>query len=147
MNAPIGLISPEISDVLISIKPKFVEKILSGEKKFEFRKAVFKTRPVRKIFVYASAPVQCIVASFEFDGIVSGTPERVWERCKEHAGIAEDAYFNYFDGKESAYSIKIKNLKIFKRPIRPSNHIPNFRPPQSYMYVDNKLEKILMGSL
>lgn len=134
-------------DVLISIKPKYVEKILGGEKKFEFRKVVFKTRPVRKIFIYASAPLQCIVASFDFDGIVSGSPERVWEDCQEYAGIGKDAYFNYFGWRENAYSIKIKNLKIFKNPIRPSQFIPNFRPPQSYMYVDNKLEKILAGSM
>ena len=29
--------------VLLSIKPEFVEKIFSGEKRFEYRKNIFKT--------------------------------------------------------------------------------------------------------
>lgn len=29
-------------EVLLAIKPEFVEKIFSGEKKYEFRKVVFK---------------------------------------------------------------------------------------------------------
>lgn len=146
MNAPIGLVRQEEADVLISIKPKYVDKILRGEKKFEFRKAVFKTKQVRRIFIYASAPVQCIVASFELGEIISGTPEKVWMDCKEFAGIAEDAYFDYFNERDHAYSIKIKNLQIFKEPVRPSKLIPNFNPPQSYMYVDKKLAKILEES-
>lgn len=144
MNALIGFV--DATDVLISIKPKYVEKILKGEKKFEFRKAVFKTKPVRRVFVYASAPVQSIVASFEFDGVITGSPEKVWEDCKDFAGIAEEAYFDYFNGREQAYSIKIKNLEVFKTPIRPTKLIPDFTPPQSYMYVNKKLEKILSGS-
>lgn len=30
--------------VLLSIKPEYVEKILDGTKKFEFRKGIFKTQ-------------------------------------------------------------------------------------------------------
>lgn len=146
MNAIIGLVTQEEADVLISIKPKYVDKILRGEKKFEFRKAVFKTKRVRKIFIYASAPVQCIVASFELGGVIHGTPEKVWADCKEFAGIDEKAYFDYFNNREQAYSLKICNLNIFKEPIRPSKLIEGFNAPQSYMYVDRNLAKILAES-
>ena len=32
----------KLMNVLLSIKPRFVEKILEGEKRFEFRKGIFK---------------------------------------------------------------------------------------------------------
>lgn len=146
MNAIIGLVNQDEADVLISIKPKYVDKILRGEKKFEFRKAVFKTKRVRKVFIYSSAPVQCIVASFEVEDILQGSPNKIWADCKEFAGIEEEAYFDYFNNREQAYSIKIKNLNIFKEPIRPSKHIEGFKAPQSYMYVDRNLAKVLEGS-
>lgn len=41
--------------VLLSIKPEFAEKIFSGEKKFEFRRSIFKDKTVKTVLVYASA--------------------------------------------------------------------------------------------
>lgn len=132
-----------VSDVLISIKPEYVDRILNGEKKFEFRKAIFKSRRVEKVFIYASHPVQRIVASFELDKVITGDPREVWNHCRQYAGVSEKAYFEYFLDRDVAFSIKIKNLKKFKTPLRPTEHIPGFRPPQSYMYVDKKLESLL----
>lgn len=131
------------ADVLISIKPEYVERILSGEKQFEFRKAIFKSKEVKKIFIYASYPIKKIVASFELDKIISGNPKRVWEHCHQYAGVSESAYFDYFDNRDIAFSIKIKNLKTFKSPISPKTHIQDFRPPQSYMYVNQQLQSLL----
>jgi type I restriction enzyme S subunit len=37
-------------DVLLSIKPKYVDAILKGEKKYEFRKIIFKIK-ILKMFI------------------------------------------------------------------------------------------------
>ncbi len=39
--------------ILLSIKPEFASAIFSGEKLYEFRKAVFRNRSVDKVYVYA----------------------------------------------------------------------------------------------
>ncbi len=42
-------------NVLLSIKPKYVEKIKNGNKKFEFRKSLFIEKnqtKIEKIFIY-----------------------------------------------------------------------------------------------
>ena len=44
-------------NILISIKPEFVNKIIINEKLYEFRKSVFK-EDVEKIFIYATHPVK-----------------------------------------------------------------------------------------
>ena len=49
------------TNVLLSIKPEFAEKIFQGVKRYEFRKALFKNREVEKIIVYASAPVSKVI--------------------------------------------------------------------------------------
>ena len=38
--------------VLLSIKPEFVEKIFSGEKLYEYRKAMFKNVNVSTVVIY-----------------------------------------------------------------------------------------------
>lgn len=43
--------------VLLSIKPEFVEKIFSGEKLYEYRKAAFKNEGISSIVIYSTMPV------------------------------------------------------------------------------------------
>ena len=51
--------------ILLPIKPVYVAKILSGEKKVEYRKKV--VADVDLILIYASAPIKKIVAEFKVE--------------------------------------------------------------------------------
>ena len=42
--------------VLMSIKPEFVEEIIKGTKKYEYRKSLFKNPDISEIVVYATQP-------------------------------------------------------------------------------------------
>ena len=37
-------------NVLLSVKPKYAEKIVEGEKKYEFRRAIFKKQDIEKVY-------------------------------------------------------------------------------------------------
>jgi len=50
--------------ILISINPEYVEKILSGEKKYEFRK-INPKRKVDKLIIYETYPLMKVVAEAE----------------------------------------------------------------------------------
>jgi len=54
-------------NVLLSVKPKYTEKILEGEKKYEFRRAIFKKQNIEKVYIYSSSPVSKIVAAFDIE--------------------------------------------------------------------------------
>lgn len=56
-------------NLLLSIKPEFVDKILTHKKLYEFRKSIFKQN-VDKIFIYSSYPVKKIVGYFEVTEII-----------------------------------------------------------------------------
>ena len=120
--------------VLLSIKPEFAEKIFSGEKKFEFRRSIFKNRNVKKILVYASSPVQKVIGEFEIDEIVHQDIETLWDMTSSHSGISKEYFTSYFAGKQQGFAIKIKNLRKFKTAqcIRTQY---NAHPPQSFVYV------------
>ena len=105
-------------NLLISIKPEFVEKIISLDKKYEFRRSIFK-RPVEKIFIYSTYPEKKIVGYFEFKEVIKDSPINLWNK------------FSHVEG----FAINIHNLNIFQTPIETS-HIKNFRAPQSFCYFD-----------
>lgn len=127
-------------NVLLSIKPKYVKEIKSGNKRFEFRKSIFnkkKIDQIRKIFIYSTSPVKKIVARFLIKQILEDSPEELWERCKRYSGIDEKDFFRYFRNKEKGFAIEITNLKFFREPIEPQSVIPNFTAPQSFRYIDD----------
>ena len=123
-------------DVLLSIKPKYVKSILEGDKRYEFRKTIFKNREINRIFIYSSSPVKKIVGSFEIGGILEDHPNDLWNTVKEFAGIDNRDFFAYFEGKSRAFAIEIQNLQEFNDPIDPYEMMPGFVPPQSYCYMD-----------
>lgn len=120
--------------VLLSIKPEFAFQIFEGKKKFEFRKVIFKNPNVKTIVVYASSPVQRVIGEFDIDVIISSNPSEIWNKTKEYSGISE-AYFNaYFEKREIAHAIKIKNTRMYKQPLHLKKNY-NVLPPQSYLYL------------
>lgn len=121
--------------VLLSIKPEYAEKILSGEKRFEFRKALFKNKNVKTIIIYATMPVGKVVGEFEFDGIVTGTPKAVWSETKNQSGITQDFFDEYFSGREMAHAIKVGGVKRYSEPQSLVSIVPSGSAPQSYRYI------------
>ena len=125
-------------NVLLSIKPKYVEEIKNGNKRYEFRKSLCSAKNRDKleyIFIYSSAPVQKIVARFFVEEILEDHPKNLWNKCKDESGIEQVDFFKYFKDKNSGLAIKISELKFFREPIEPKNIFPNFSPPQSFCYV------------
>lgn len=122
-------------DVLISIRPQYVKTILNRTKRYEFRTVAPDIGNIGDVYIYASAPVQRIVASFTASEVIIGPPRSVWERCHEHAGETSEDFFGYFAGHDRANAIVLDYLRKASRPVNPFAIFERFRPPQSYMYV------------
>jgi type I restriction enzyme S subunit len=121
-------------NVLLSIKPKYVDEILSGAKKYEFRRVIFR-KSVETIYIYCNSSVKRVFGSFTMGGIPEGTPEEIWNPCHQYGGITGAALFKYFKNASKAYAIKIRNSHRFDAPIDPSTVLPDFSPPQSFRYI------------
>ncbi len=93
-------------NAILSIKPQFVEEIVAGKKKFEYRKSVFK-QPVEKVYVYASAPISKVIGEFQPVDVVSGVPADVWKETKKFSGITKKFFDEYYKGRKTAYAIVI----------------------------------------
>ncbi len=129
--------------VMLSIKPKYAEKILTGHKKFEFRKKIWKReRNIKKVYIYATSPVKKILGFFTINTILKGNPKKLWEICREFAGISESEFFKYFDGHLQSYAIGIKKVVKYDIPIEKDILIGCLKAPQNFMYINENYVKI-----
>ena len=126
-------------NVLLSIKPKYVEKIVNGEKQYEFRKRIFRNKNVVKAFIYSTSPTKKIVGEFDIGNIIKDSPIRLWAELQEVSGINEKEFFDYFRDINKGFAIGIEKLNIFDEPIEPNELISDFSPPQSFCYVNPRL--------
>ncbi|NME50812.1 ASCH domain-containing protein [Enterococcus cecorum] len=121
---------------LLSIKPEFVDEIMSGRKRFEYRKKVFKRKDVTTIVVYATKPFGKVVGEFEVDEIIEDDLDILWQETKRYSGIAKKFFDEYFKDRDSGFAIKIKNFTAYDVPIDLSEYDSNIKvAPQSFCYV------------
>lgn len=121
--------------VLLSINPEYVEKIFSGEKKYEFRRNIFKKQDIKSIVIYSTSPVKKVVGEFIIDEIIQDLPQKLWELAPENTGISEEKFYKYFANKEKGYAIKIGKLIRYKT----MKNLQDFSiksAPQSFVYVN-----------
>ncbi len=125
-------------NVLLSIRPKYVEEILKGNKKYEFRKVIFRCKEdLEMVYIYSSSPVKKIVGAFVIENIIEDHPEVLWAQFKDFSGINDEReFFNYFGANKIGFAIEIGDLEVFKSPADPRILIPDFVPPQSFRYID-----------
>jgi len=122
--------------VLLSIKPEYAQKIFSGEKKYEYRRRLFKRTDINTVVVYVTKPVGKVIGEFEIDSVIQGNPNSIWEQTKSYAGINENAYIDYFSKRETGFAIVIKKTKIYKKPLELVELNPKIKyAPQSFRYL------------
>lgn len=122
--------------VLLSIKPQYVEKIISGEKRYEFRKKEFKRKDINTIVVYSSGNVRKLVGEITFTSILCDTPSIIWQKTQAKSGMTEDCFMQYYMNKDKAYAIAIDSFRPYKEPIDIIAKYPGVKAPQSYRYID-----------
>ena len=119
--------------LLISIHPKFADKILSGEKRFEFRKHI-PSCEFSHIVIHATAPQKRLLAIAEVEQTLQASPSALWERTKYAAGISRSFFRKYFQGTKTAFAFQIG--RVFTIPASIAEQIV-YVPPQSYSYFQN----------
>ena len=121
------------SKIIMSIHPEYVNKIFSGEKKFEYRKIQPKGW-IDTIIIYSTYPVSKIVGEVEFIGYYIGHPETIWKETKEFSGIEKERYFSYYRNAKNAIAFKLGKVNIYDKPMSLNELGINYTP-QSFVYL------------
>jgi type I restriction enzyme S subunit len=125
-------------DALLAIDPEYAQKILAGEKDYEFRRQTFADPDaVGTIYLYATAPIQRIVGGFVAGEVVEAKPETLWDRFGDSSGIDNrETLLDYFEGTDTGYAIRVGERIVFAEGVDPDSVFENFSPPMSFQYLD-----------
>lgn len=133
---------------LISIHPLYADRILSGEKRWEFRRSWAK-QPIDYLAIYSTSPVKRIVAVVEVGQEIRASKNKLWELSRDHGGgISRRKLYAYLEGKAEAIALELKNRLILHESIDPFEIFgDNFRAPQSFQYLSSDKWSLLRDKL
>lgn len=121
--------------ILMSINPKYVDEILAGRKKYEYRRIKAKKKNVDKIIVYCTSPIKKVVAEIDVVGVIADKPDDLWNNTKNYAGISKVKYDEYFKNKDIAVAYKLGSVLKYDIPKDLDEFGIKFTP-QSFIYID-----------
>lgn len=123
-----------VKQIILSIKPQYVNEIIAGNKRFEYRRSIFKNKDIDTVVIYCSFPVKKIIGEFKIKSIYKKEPQQLWQETKLYAGISEKSFFEYFKNKEFGYALEIDELEIYDSPLD-IYETYKVKAPQSFCYI------------
>ena len=125
--------------ILISIREEYFDAIISGIKKYEYRKNYRKVPT--KAFIYISKTKKSIVALVEFGKPIFGSVEEICEISEsENPGSYDDMTQYLNSGKGVAIPVEKVHEFTPISLIEMKSRVEKFTVPQSYYMLDNKRE-------
>ena len=122
--------------ILMPINPEYVDEILAGRKKYEYRKIKAKRTNIDKMIIYSTSPVMKVVAEVEIKGILQENPEKLWELTKNYSGVTKEFYNQYYKNKNIAIAYELGKIVKYENPKDLIDIGINYIP-QSFVYMDN----------
>ncbi len=123
-------------DVVISIKPRFVDLILDGRKTVELRKATTRLPKGTRALIYASSPRMAVVAQARIHARHRLPVDEIWSRFGQRAMISEAEFTAYYGDAREGVALELERVRPLMEPVSLAElrgFDGAFRPPQSYM--------------
>lgn len=122
----------EDDNIILPIKPLYADKILNGEKKYEYRKKLCQ-KDVGKIYIYATAPIKKIIGEAEVVQKLEMNKSDLWDMTKKYSGISRKFYDSYFANQSCACAYQIGKIKRYRKPLTLESLGIEY-VPQSFVY-------------
>lgn len=135
-------------NILMSIRPRFADAILSGAKSHELRRRFAGEAAGARVFVYSSSPVCQLVGAFSI-GAVDTMPTWLLARRRRRATtLTSTEIHDYLHGVQRGTLIEVERPVRFVTPIRLSRLRDwGVEPPQSYRYLSEEVVRLIESDL
>ncbi|MDE0495500.1 MAG: ASCH domain-containing protein [Acidimicrobiaceae bacterium] len=127
--------------VVLSLKPRFAEAILSGAKTVELRRTAPKIVVPTRALLYATTPVRALLGTCIITDVRSADLAALWREYGSRSDLRYHDFQRYFDGVDVGTALTLTQPQEFGRrvPLQDLRERPRgFRPPQSFAYIDTK---------
>lgn len=131
--------------ILLSVRPRFAQSILAGTKTAEVRRTRPDIKPGTPVIIYATKPIGAVVGTASVESICDGSPDLLWGEHHDQLDLTKHEFDEYLHESGTAYVLVLNNVcKLTEQlTLGDMRESANFRPPQSYGYVDRRA----LGSL
>lgn len=133
-------------DMVLSIRPPYSDKILSGEKTVELRRRFpVTTAHGTVVYIYSTSPTMAIIGRAEIAEVVRLPISDIWDNYGGLASIEKTEFDSYFSGVDEGYALKFANVRPFPRELKLDELRARFgfEPPQSFLYANPELRRVL----
>lgn len=121
--------------VLLSLLPRYAEKIAAGTKKVEFRRS-WTPEMVSVLALYATAPSSRLIGATSVRAVIQGSPTALWHLSQKHGGgVSRRELYEYFKGKKNGFALLLGEVELFEPSINLKQQASDFRAPQSFRFL------------
>jgi predicted transcriptional regulator len=123
--------------LLLSLRPRFAQAILAGEKTAELRRRRVCVEPGTPVVLYASSPLRAVVGTARVSAVRVLTPEGGWRSHGKNTALTREEYYSYLSGTDIACLIYLDQVVRLPAalPLGELRRAHRFHPPQSYRFV------------
>ena len=142
------LSAPDTDLMVVSIHPRHVATILSGEKTVELRRTRPHVAAGQPIAIYSTSPESALVAVGAVDRVQVSTPSALrTPSLLLDARVSEREYDAYFRGTDRAVAVHLRDVAPLQNRVTLS-HLRSRRrytPPQTWHFFDAAGLRALLG--
>ncbi len=125
-----------VRDLLVSMKPRFADKIMAGSKVVEIRRKFSEKWVGSRAVLYSSDPQKALVGEATVKSVTAAAPATIWSQYGPSIGCSHEEFSSYVGKAPKVSAIELDNIYPYKQPIPLAqiNHLlqSELRPPQSY---------------
>lgn len=142
---------PDQPDLLMSVKPKFAEKIMNGSKSIEIRRQFSGRWANHDVAFYASQPMGALIGKATVNSVTRGRPDDLWSRFEGQIGCSRPEFDAYVSDADEVTAIEFKNVCAYDNSVALNRLKDLLReklaPPQSYFGVSSVKNRIWLNAI
>ncbi len=124
--------------VILSLKPRFAEAILTGSKMVELRRTTPRIKVPTRALLYATTPVRALLGTCVVTDVLVDDVATLWRNYGSQSALVSSEFQRYFEGLAVGTALLLKQPQPFTKgmPLQDLRSQPSgFRPPQSFAYI------------
>ncbi len=127
--------------LVMSIKPKWVERIQEGKKIVEIRRKFSKKWEGCRVTIYSSSPKKQLQGYATISDILKDEPVTVWEQFGSQLGCSKNEFQDYTESCSHIYAIVLSDFQSYTTPLLLDQlsyllNDKNLKPPQSHLSLE-----------
>jgi predicted transcriptional regulator len=126
------------SAILLAILPKYADMILSGVKKYEFRRVSPKIKDPIRVLLFTTNGTEQLVGEFVASRSITAPVKQLIEKTLKSVPHDRSELEKYFAGLRYGHAIEIQSPERYEHPISKDEikkSVPDFTPPQNFIYL------------